>query len=305
MIHVFIVNSRAGDGFFSEELRNKLDSRKDFSYYIVHTRAGHAEADTVRHILTLFEGEKIRIYSCGGSGTFCNILNGIPNPENVELAFYAKGQTNDFLKAFGDDRDKFSDIDSLIDGTAHMIDYIRTEHGCALNTCSIGSDYIQVVKTRQYKALRAFGVHAPYICAMAYALFFSRNQSYEISVDGKKYNDKFIEILFGNGGVIGGTFCFDKDINYTDGKGKLDIIIRGGLIRKIKTFILLNFGCSDVVDKTNISTYTSGFRIRRTDGAAFGVNFDGEEQPPQKEWNVEIVNKGLNFVIPKGVTIDE
>ena len=64
-----------------------------------HNDAAKAkEKEIVERIAQYFKGEKVRIYSCGGSGTFRNILNSVSDLSNVELAYYACGLTNDFLK---------------------------------------------------------------------------------------------------------------------------------------------------------------------------------------------------------------
>lgn len=303
MVHIFIINAYAGSEKFSAGLRNHLSERTDIKYYILHTRHKENETDLAREVLNLFEGEKIRIYSCGGSGTFRNILAGIDDLSKVELAFYPKGLTNDFLKSFGDDAQLFKDIDNLIDGEVVNIDYIKTNHGPALNTFSLGLDSIQVSKMDDYRAMSVFGRNMPYFLGFVVAIFKAMPYEMEISIDGKKRIGRFSEIFFGNGGVIGGSLWFEEETHITDGLGRI-VLFRSMLFPELIKAIIKSTK-KDVADigDYGYAGYVSHFSVKRRDGVPFIVDLDGDLQPPHREWNVEIVNKGLQFVVPKGVEI--
>lgn len=306
MVHVFIINPHAGSKAFSAELRNCLSKRTDINYYILHTRKSHTENQLVKEVLSLFEGEKIRIYSCGGSGTFCNIINGIPDFSKVELAFYPKGLTNDFLKMFGDKEYLFEDINALIDGKAVKIDYIKTNHGVALNTFSLGLDSIQVRNTEEFRTLSIFGRQIPYYLAMAYSLFCGKPTDLEIEIGDKMHLGRFAEVFLGNGGVLGGLLWFEARSDFRDGKGRLCMCKHGHIRKLFKTLVAL----SKVSDKRNTGLefdeiVDEEIVIRRRDGAKLEVDFDGELQEPQFEWRVKIVKQGLPFVIPEGLDLDE
>lgn len=303
MIHVFIINAHAGKGGFSAGLRNHLAERKDIRYYIMHTRRHRDEAALAREVLSLFEGEKIRIYSCGGSGTFRNVLDGVKDPSKVELAFYPKGLTNDFLKTFGDDQKKFNDVDNLIDGDVIKIDYIKTNYGLALNTFSVGLDTVQVKKMDDFRAMSVFGKKVPYVLGFIAAIFKSIPYELEVIFDDKRHIGKFSEVFFGNGGVIGGILWFEKTTDPVDGKGRLAVVKSMSPINLVKNIAKLLKKDISCLDKNGLSGYVDKLTIRRRDGAAFIVDLDGDLQDPQKEWTAEIVKEGLNFVVPKGVRV--
>ena len=304
MIHIFIINSHAGNSPFSEELRNRLASRIDINYYIVHTRKSQTETELVKEVLSLFEGEKIRIYSCGGSGTFCNILNGISDFSKVELAFFPHGLTNDFLEVFGSDEKMFNDIDALIDGDVVNIDYIKTNHGVALNTFSLGMDSLQIRKTGEFRPLSIFGKDVPYSLAIIAAVSLCKPIDLEIEIDGETRIGRYLEVFFGNGGVLGGILHCDLNPNCMDGKGYLCVKKKCTRINLFKTFSALR------KNNPNRKTYLDyeglidkEIKIRRRDGAKFEVDFDGELQEPQFEWTVKIEKQALPFVIPKGMEV--
>ena len=82
MTHIFIINPFAGHQTFADDLRTKLAKVKNLDYFVFNTRYKGYETELVRKILHIFEGEKLRFYCCGGSGTMRNMLNGFSNVLN-------------------------------------------------------------------------------------------------------------------------------------------------------------------------------------------------------------------------------
>ena len=74
-------------------------------------------------------GEAIRLYACGGDGTIHEVANGIAGFPNAAMSCIPTGTGNDFLKNFGPDADKFSDVENLWDGDAFPLDLIDC-NGC-------------------------------------------------------------------------------------------------------------------------------------------------------------------------------
>ena len=305
MIHVFIINSHAGNTKFSAGLRRHLAQKHaDMNYYIFHTRKALDERKLIKEIITLFGNEKLRVYCCGGSGTISNAIYGIEDFSNLEFAFYPKGFTNDFLKVFGKDEAEFSDIDKLIDGSVVNIDYIKTNHGNCLNTFSLGLDSEQVMKMDQFRDTSVLGKDVPYALGFCYAVFFSKPEELEISMDGqKKIIGRSSELFFGNGGVIGGMLWFDNAPNITDGLGRVVIYKQVGFIKMLKTLIRHTKKEIGDADLIKYEGYVSKISVKKRDNTPLRIDFDGELQEGQREWTAEIVKEGLPFVIPKGVEV--
>ncbi len=303
MIHIFIINSHAGKNKFSAGLRKHLaDKYGDLQYYIFHTRKVGDEKDLMKEILNLFGGEKLRIYCCGGSGTISNAIYGVEKFDGIEFAFYPKGFTNDFLKAFGKEEERFRDIDELINGDVIKIDYIKTNHGNSLNTFSLGMDAVMVKKMEDFRDSSVLGKNIPYVFGFIYSVLFSKPDELEISLPGqKKIIGKSSEVFVGNGGVIGGNLWFDVTPDYTDGMAHTVIFKHVNSFNMVR--LLLKLSHKKKVDEKwlKFDGHTDSITIKRRDNLPFAVDFDGELQPPQREWTVEIVRKGLSFVVPKGV----
>jgi len=303
MIHVFIINPYAGNGSFSSEIRDYLSKRKDIEYFIFHTREAGSESNIAREVMNLFEGEKIRIYCCGGSGTMMNTMNGVADLSKVEFAFYPKGLSNDFLKVFGDDRDKFNDLGALIDGQSTKIDYIETNGGVCLNSFSVGLDSSMGKKMEDFKAMSVFGKIVPYVMGFIYAAFVAKSTEMEVTVDGEKHVGKFKEIFFGNGCVIGGMLWFEDKSDITDGRGRI-VLFKD--VPPFKILSAVNKLRTKKIDKTQeveFKGYTEEITIKRSDNRAFVMNYDGDFISVKKEFTAKIVQKGLNFVLPKGVEL--
>lgn len=301
VVHIFIVNPWAGKLTFATELRRKLSQMKDIQYFVFNTRyAGH-EKTLVKEIQGIFENERLRFYCCGGSGTMRNILNAFEDLSDVEIAFFPCGLTNDFLKVFGEDEKRFLDIEELVDGEIIHVDYIKSNHGVMLNTFSVGLDVTVIEKEKEYRFLNTLTPSMPYSAASIYAMLLSRQYSYEVELDDRKFEGKAAEIFFGNGKFLGGSLNFAPSADVTDGMGNYRIVYGySGFFLLRKVWDLLK-GRYDRIDEISEYGRSKTISIRRKDGEAFMVNQDGEGII-DTEWHAEIVRKGLQLVVPKGVS---
>ena len=127
--HIFIVNPNAGNFYKVEQLRTIISKLPEQDYFVFTTRGPGDETELIQQIQHYLNGYKLRIYCCGGSGTIRNVMNGIDDLSKVAIGFYPCGMTNDFMKIFGEDREKFDHIENLIEGDCVPVDYIRTNHG--------------------------------------------------------------------------------------------------------------------------------------------------------------------------------
>lgn len=305
MIHIFIVNPHAGFNTFADDLREKLKSVHDIEYFVFNTRAAGTEAELVRRIVHIFENEKLRFYCCGGSGTMSNMLNGIDDLSNVEIAFFPCGLTNDFLKVFDKNSDKFSNIDSLIRGKVVKVDYIKTNHGVTLNALSTGIDTNIDKIVRSYKYTSSINKVIPYIMALMYSLLFSRAKDYEIYIDGKKIDGKKLQIVFANGNTLGGGIRVDDKAKITDGKAKYLIVPKMPINKLFSLAIRTLKNGSEELDKVSEAGFCESIKILRKDRRPLEMDFDGELKSDYRDWEAEVVHKGLNLVIPKEVKLYE
>ncbi|MCR4749621.1 MAG: hypothetical protein K5877_07535 [Lachnospiraceae bacterium] len=308
MIHVFIVNPMAGRMDFAEKLRRNISEFKDIEYYIFDTRNAGYEGELISRIQHIFEDEKLRIYCCGGSGTIRNIINDIDNLDNVEVAFYPCGLSNDFLKVFPiKEQKRFSKLEELIHGDVIDVDYIRYNNkGIALNSFSFGIDSVVLEEMEKFRFLNTIGNLSPYLMTLPISLLKSRTLKCEVTIGEKHYVDDFTEIFFGNGNVLGGSVhIYDKAV-VNDGMGKY-LLLRSEARRFWTIPIVFNMIKKKFYKLNYITEYgdAQNIYIRRINDGPIKYNVDGELLTFGGTVKLEMVKKGLHFVVPKGVTLDE
>lgn len=302
MVHVFIINPETGRDDFGENLRRLL-GLTNITYYVFDTRYEGEEKELVKRVINLFEEEDIRIYSCGGSGTIRNIIDGLEHPEKVELAFYPNGMTNDFLRCFGDDAEKFTSLDDLIEGEVVDIDYISTNVGKGLNTVSLGVDADAIRAINVLRSWSIFSNKIPYILGMLHSLIHLKNKDYVIEIDGIELKSSFSEIIFYNGCMLAGRLWLTNNPKLADGEAEYGVIMQKSKIKLLRTL-------RQAVRSDLKSAYSNLFHgtckkmvIRRNDNMPFIASFDGELVQVPDTLEITINNKGLRFVLPKGVSL--
>lgn len=306
MIHLFIVNSKAGVGGVSRRLHEQLKKIEGIRYYVFHTSSNKHADQLVEEILPFFEGEdELRFYACGGSGTMQSMLNGFKSFDNVEIAFFPYGLTNDFMKMFGNDISAFQEIKNLIEGDVVKVDYIKTNHGIALNTVSTGIDADVCRKMAEYSNLGVFGSQVPYLLGMLYGIFAGKPKEYEYSFDGQLQTRQVSEIIFGNGQVLGGSLHFGSTANFRDGIASTCLIPKNRGFGLLPVLMALSSNKRKMIQKLCTLENASKFTVRTTDGSNIYMNLDGEIVDKYNDWEAEIVKQGLSFVVPKGVSIHE
>ena len=305
MTHIFIINPFAGHQTFADDLRTKLAKVKNLDYFVFNTRYKGYETELVRKILHIFEGEKLRFYCCGGSGTMRNMLNGFDSLDDVEVAFFPCGLTNDFLKNFGKDEERFYNIEELINGDVIKVDYIKTNYGISLNSLSTGMDSNCLGKMNDFRIFRFVSKDLPYTLATLYSIFVSNPHEYEITLDGEKLNGKFAEIFIGNGCVFGGNMFFAEKTCVNDGKAISRLVGNKKAFTLLPELLDLQNKKHEKIKKNMLCGECSKITIRRSSGSIFSINHDGDLINGVSVCEAEIVHKGLNFVVPSGVTVNK
>ena len=140
MKHIFIINPVAGGEDHSEEIRNEAEEicgelGLESLFFIVEHEGN--EAQITEKVCDAFRGEKIRLYACGGSGTFQRVMEASRRFKDIELATYPCGFTNDILKCFKDSK-PFYDLRNIITGEPVALDVAEFDGIRFCNALSIG-----------------------------------------------------------------------------------------------------------------------------------------------------------------------
>ena len=302
-VHIFLVNSCAGNRQFVSCLRQELARTEGLEYYIFTLKKAGQEREVIQRARELFGSDKLRFYCCGGAGTMRNILNGFESLEKEEIAFYPKGMYNDFVKSFGKEGKRFEDLYELIHGEVVSVDYIRTNHGVALNSISNGLDTTLLKQLNKYRLIYLFGKRIPYLLAFLETICKSRWIPLEIRIDGVVYSGKCREIIFCNGISIGGGFKVAGSTSVTDGSGNFCVVMDRAVMPFLKHMNRLKRGkLKENTRGFHLGTFRKA-KIRRTDGKPLMLNQDGCLIGDFDQWEIEIRQQGLHLVVPKGVRV--
>ena len=199
MKHLFIVNPVAGGKdrreYVAEQARLALEGSEDAYEVYVTTAPMDACAKIAAEAAS---GEELRVYACGGDGTLNECVNGAAGRSNVAVTHFPCGTGNDFIKMFGEEKARFSDLADLVHGEVRPFDIIECCGRYALNICSVGIDARIGTEVHQY--------HDSYIFSAVANLFKGIAQPLTVRGCGMEYSGGTSLICACNGRFYGGGF---------------------------------------------------------------------------------------------------
>lgn len=309
MLHIFIINTVAGLVDRSEEIRQFLERKKDFSYLVFDIDESGAEISLMKRLLDLFGDEKLRVYVCGGSGTFMKVISGMEEKDfaRVEVAHFPCGLTNDFLKNFSrDQRNRFFNLDNLIRGEVINIDYLKANdgnNGRVLNHVLFSTIGLTELTERCARSIRFMGnmnINMLYVFSFVLTFLFNRTIDYAIEIDGESFEISGDMLFFGNSICLGGSFFPFPDSCAVDGSLEAMILKRIKKVQGISYMKKFQDGRThELPEDKLLIRKAKEIKIRRKDGRAIRINVDGEGVMVE-EWNISIVPGGLKYVVPVG-----
>ena len=232
MKHVFVFDPKA---FYNQQWKmdNILDSigqffrtqeKPDFSIQFSRYRRNamiliQEEAQKAK------PGDTVRIYAVGGEEILFDCLNGVAHFPDIELASIPHGESNNFLKIFGENNiESFRDISSLVQGEAISTDIIKWGLNYALNSCYIGmnsgiSKNIKGLKSSLNKG--SFIVFSKISSFINHILTsFDRQlaaREYTITIDDQDYSGHYCLIHIANGPYFEGKLTGVSKASPNDG----------------------------------------------------------------------------------------
>lgn len=300
MKHLFIVNPVAGGRDKTSAVREKV--RKAFEkrggeYEIYVTKA---PMDATRKIAEESKsGEHLRVYACGGDGTFNECVCGAAQRENVAVCPFPTGTGNDFCRMFGEEADCYRELEALISGSETPIDLIDCNGRWCANIASVGIDARIGTSVHKYSSLPLIGGAAGYVVSTVVNVF--KGIATRMSVRCGEYSAEGNHTLICacNGRYYGGGFNPSLDARPDD--GDLDIyIVKGvGITRLAACIGKYASGRSDEI---------SGGLIRHLHGTELEIdldepdviNIDGEAIISDRV-RMRLVPAALRLIVPAGM----
>lgn len=304
MKHLFIVNPVAGGKrhSYKKTIQTIEDAMAknggDFEIYVTKGRA-----DATRKVKMEAEaGGELRVYACGGDGTFNECVNGCVGYDNTSVTVYPCGTGNDFVRLFEQEKELFSDIDKLINGFSHPVDIICCNGRYSVNICSLGFDARVGGDVHKYSKLPLIRGMGAYIISVIVNFFKGINQKLTIKTGDNIFDGEYALICACNGRYYGGGFNPIND-NMPD-DGVMDTLVvnkcsRLNMIRLIKKYSTGRYReAGELVERFNSGNIIIEAKSEIT------VNIDGEIIRDDKV-ELQLVHNGIRLLCPHGVKFFE
>ena len=305
MKHLFIINPVAGSkdrsGLITEAI-NSLDIENK-SVYITE-----CHKDAVRAVKERLENETehIRIYACGGDGTFNEVVTGVylSGNKNCSVAVVPIGSGNDFIKVFPQyTPSDFRDLRRLISGKTQSTDIMLVtdtktgEKHISINVASAGFDSAVAADMNKYR--RVFGGKGSYTASLAENFLKYSNYKYTIICDGENIfgGEKSLMFALGaNGNFYGGAFKAAPRATTNDGYIDFIAIDRVSRMKFLKLVDIYKKG-EHLEKAKGLVTFRRCKSLQFLSNEVIPFNVDGEIIPMTNP-KLEIIPAAIEIVLP-------
>ena len=303
MKHLFIVNPTAGGSDKTEDVsrlvRQSFQRRVD-AYEIYVTKAPMDATDYIRE--SAKDGQALRLYACGGDGTFNECVCGAAQLDNAAVCPFPTGTGNDFCRMFGDEAELFRNLDALLDGTEHPIDLIDCNGRYSANICSVGIDARIGTEVHKYSRIPLIGGATGYVVSAVVNVFKGINRPMHVRCGSYDNAGEKALVCACNGRFYGGGF--NPSLNARPDDGVLDIFI----VRKVSLLTLARLigqyaaGKADKFPK--YITHLRGDEVTIDFENENVINLDGEAMYAQNV-RMKLIPGALKLIVPAGMKFFE
>jgi len=240
----------------------------------------------------------------GGDGSVNEVVNGIAETEDVEIAVIPRGTGWDFVRTYGIPRGLDAAIDVALNGSVREIDVglvsYRTWAGADGRTyfANVASAGISgAIAQRANEASKALGGKISYYWATL--AVFARWQTGEmrISVDDEIRGGKMIDVVVANGRYLGGGMMMCPEAEPDD--GQFDVLLIGDVTKRDLLFVLPKTYRGKHLPHPKLEVLRG--RVVTVDAdEPLPVELDGE-QPGTTPARFEVVPRALRLRVPREI----
>lgn len=218
MKHVFIVNPVSGKADASGTLVPQIitEAKRLGADYAIELTQYHRHAVELARAAAEEANGPVRLYACGGDGTFGQVLEGAYPYPQAEVACVPCGSGNDFVRNYGA-REDFLDLADLMQGSAVPIDLIETPFGVSAAICSAGLDAKVAYGIPRFRRLPLCGGSMAYNLSIVQCLCSRLSSRVRVELDGETFEEDCILTAICNGGWYGGGYQAAPEASLDDG----------------------------------------------------------------------------------------
>lgn len=302
MKHLFIVNPAAGKKDCTEEVRARVagllrNRGDDYEVYVTK-----APMDAARAVKSAAAGEKeLRVYSCGGDGTYNECVCGAAGLPNAAVTPYATGTGtgNDFIRMFGAEKSLFRDLDALVNGTVHPMDVMDCSGRICANIASVGFDARVGTDVHKYSNIPVIGGATGYVASLAVNFAKGLHRPMKITGCGYGGEGEYTMVCVCNGRYYGGGFNPVPDADPCD--GVLDILVVKKIPQVKAAGLVVAYSRGQYAKMPDYIVPLHGTGIHIAFDRESVVNIDGEAVYG-RDIDIRVIPGGVNFIAPRGMT---
>lgn len=246
-------------------------------------------------------GGATRLVVVGGDGSVNEVVNGIAETEDVELAVIPRGTGWDFVRTLGIPRDLDAAVDVALNGAVREIDlglvtfrsWAGAEHRSYFaNVASAGIS--GAIAQRANDTSKMLGGKISYYWATL--AVFARWQTGEmrISVDAEIRGGKTIDVVVANGRYLGGGMMMCPEAEPDD--GLFDVLLIGDVTKRDLLFVLPKTYRGKHLPHPRLELLRGGTVTVDAD-EPLPIELDGE-QPGTTPARFEVVPRALRLRVP-------
>ena len=300
MKHLFIVNPVAGGrdhtGEILELVRAAFASGREGDWEVYTTKCPMDACDKIE--AEAAASDALRVYACGGDGTLNECVCGAAGRENVAVTHFPCGTGNDFVRCFGAERERFRDLNALLDGEVRKLDVIDCNGRRAVNICSVGIDARIGIDVHRFSRLPLLKGGGAYVVSAGVNFLKGVKQPLRVTCNGKLYSGDMSLICACNGSYYGGGFHPVPEARPDD--GVLDFLIVKGVSRAGFVRLVGGYAKGRYASMPKYITHVRGERIDIESETELAVNVDGEAIRGRKI-SIRLLPGGVNFLVPRGM----
>ena len=300
MKHLFIVNPAARQGnrtTFATTLIQQAFERREENYEIYITKEPGDGAQKIARDAQ-YEAD-LRVYACGGDGTVNECAAACAGLPNVAMTVFPCGTGNDFVKQFGEEQNKFMNINALVDGEISPLDIMKVNEYYSINVACIGLDSRVGAGVHDFDKVPIIGKgKGAYIASTITHVFKRITDHLTIRMNGQVIKGEFNTVTICNGSWYGGSFNPVPEARADD--GKLDVLLISGVTRPKLPLLLTKYGKGKYKELPQYATHYSTRKVVVESEIPFVINIDGESIEATRA-EFKLIPAGIRFLHPKGM----
>ena len=296
--HLFIINPVAGKNNDIDKLKASIEQLELLDYNIEVTSAP-AEAEKIARRYCENTDKELRIYACGGDGTFNEVINGAYGFEKCSVGVIPIGSGNDFVKSFPNySKQDFLDLEKMSGGESITIDALSVNDRISVNILSAGYDAAVVKHMTRFKNKPLVSGKMAYKLSLVYCLGREMKHTFKLYADDVEVGDESNDYLFAiaaNGEWYGGGFKAAPNADLQD--GLIDFIRIPTVSRFLFLRVVNIFKKGEHLKKLSFVKHMHCKKLKITADRLIDMNIDGEIVP-MKDPVITIIPNSVRIILP-------